>query len=117
MAEVEQVCDRVIFIHSGKIIADDTPRKLAQSLDIARIELYIPENEQKILEYCRAKESVCNAYRGRVKIEVPEKSVADFLQGLAVAGITYEEISIEKPTLQDYFLKVAKITTTQNHED
>src|SRR5438105_5019190 len=29
MAEIEEICDRVIFINKGKIIADDTPENLA----------------------------------------------------------------------------------------
>ncbi|OGN06958.1 MAG: hypothetical protein A3B86_03345 [Candidatus Yanofskybacteria bacterium RIFCSPHIGHO2_02_FULL_38_22b] len=117
MAEIEEVCDRVVFIHNGKIIADDTPSKLAQSINTAKIELYLPEKENKVLEHCLIKGLICKANRGRVIVEVEEALIADFLQGLAVSGITYDEISIEKPTLQDYFLKVAKITSTQYHED
>lgn len=40
MAEVEQVCDRVIFINHGKIIADDTPAKLAKSINKESLEEY-----------------------------------------------------------------------------
>ena len=41
MAEVEEMCDRVIFINKGKIIADDTPDNLARSIQIAHVELLI----------------------------------------------------------------------------
>src|SRR3989339_104612 len=34
MAEVEEVCDRVILINNGKIIADNTPDKLAKTIEI-----------------------------------------------------------------------------------
>jgi ABC-type multidrug transport system ATPase subunit len=35
MAEVEAVCDWVIFINHGKIIDDDTPTNLARKIEIA----------------------------------------------------------------------------------
>lgn len=117
MAEVEEVCDRVVFIHNGKIIADDTPRKLAQSMHTARIELYVPESEQKLLDHCLARGLVCKKGRGRITIEISEDLIAEFLKGLSALGISYDEISIEKPTLQDYFLKVAKINSTQDHHE
>lgn len=43
MAEVEEVCDRVILINNGKIIADNTPNKLAKTIEICHVELNIPD--------------------------------------------------------------------------
>ena len=36
-----------------------------------------------------------------------ESKIAEFLRGLMDAGVIYDEISIEKPTLEDYFLQTA----------
>jgi hypothetical protein len=42
-----------------------------------------------------------------VDVEIDESRIADFLARLAVAGVRYDEIAIRKPTLEDYFLKLA----------
>ena len=41
-------------------------------------------------------------------IPIDEKRVADFLMLLAKKHISYEEISIDKPDLEDYFLQVVE---------
>src|SRR3989344_3708652 len=52
MAEVEDICDRVIFIHDGKVIANDTPENLAKSIQISHVMLVLEKGEKKLLEYC-----------------------------------------------------------------
>lgn len=106
MAEIEAVCDRVIFINKGKIVADDTPENLAKSIETCHIQLFVREGLKRAIEYCSD-----HAFKARTEghyltVDLKEKSVAPFLQGLIEKGITYEEISIEKPTLEDYFLQV-----------
>jgi len=119
MAEVEQVCDRVIFIHNGKIIANDTPERLAGSLRVSRMELYVPvpEIEARLLAYCRRRQLAHTASGGRISIELAQDRIAAFLQELAAEGIDYAEISIEKPGLEDYFLKVATVTAASYQEN
>jgi ABC-2 type transport system ATP-binding protein len=43
MAEVSEVCDRVIFINHGKITAEDTPQELAKTITDCRLQLLIPQ--------------------------------------------------------------------------
>jgi len=104
MAEVEELCDRVIFINHGKIIADDTPEKLARSIEFCRVQLLV-ENLRKLQDFC-SKNNFGFTVEGRyITIKVKEKHLADFLQDISAAGISYDEISIEKPTLEDYFIQ------------
>lgn len=106
MAEIEAVCDRVIFINNGKIVADDTPENLAKSIETCHIQLFIREGLKKVMEYCATHAFEARAEGHYVTVDLKEKSIAPFLQGLVEERITYEEISIEKPTLEDYFLQV-----------
>ncbi len=48
MGEVEEVCDRVIFINHGKIIANDTPQALAKTIQICHISLLVTDGEEKL---------------------------------------------------------------------
>ena len=108
MPEVEEVCDRVIFINQGKIISDDTPDKLAKTIDFSHVELNVADGLKRTIEFCKSKKFKFEL-RGRfIVIDIKEKMIPDLLSGLMAKGVDYREISIEKPTLEDYFLRVAK---------
>ena len=49
----------------------------------------------------------CDVHDGVVEVEVDEARLSDFLAGLAADGVRYREISMRRPTLEDYFLKLA----------
>lgn len=109
MSEVEEICDRIIFINQGKIIANDTPQNLAKSIQIAHLELTIQNNLEKLEKYCKEKGFHFRNREHSIIIDIPEQNIAGFLQGIGKEEITYMEISIEKPSLEDYFLQVAGI--------
>lgn len=113
MSEVEEVCDRVIFINHGKIIADDKPEALSKSIEISHIELLLKEGLKRAIEYCQDKNVYCRVEGKRIRVDVKEKDIPGFLKALMDEGIFYTEISIEKPTLEDYFLQMS----TTNREE
>ncbi len=107
MAEVEEVCDRVIFIDKGKIIADDTPTSLAKSIEFSHVELFIKDGLKRMIEFCQNK-GICNRIEGRyVVVDLKEREIPDFLRQIMDMGVFYDEISIGKPNLNDYFIQVA----------
>lgn len=113
MSEVEEMCDRVVFINKGKVIADDKPEKLAQTIEIAHVELLVRDGMKRTVEYCKKHNLPYKLQHRTIIIDVKEKRLAEFLRTLMDAGVLYDEISIEKPTLEDYFLQVAgKYETT-----
>lgn len=105
MAEVEEICDRVIILNHGKIIDEDTPENLAKRIPDCEIELTITEHFKKAIEFFTEKQMPYEQDRSRFRILIDEKSVAEFLMLLASEEIEYQEISINKPTLEDYFLQ------------
>jgi ABC-2 type transport system ATP-binding protein len=107
MSEVEEMCDRVIFINKGKIISDDTPDKLAKSIEISHVELLVRDGMKRTEEYCNKNKLPFKLQHRTIIIDVKESKIAEFLRGLMEAGVIYDEISIEKPTLEDYFLQTA----------
>ena len=107
MSEVEEICDRVVFINHGKIVADDTPEKLARTIEICHVDL-LTENPQILMDFCRGKNLNCKKEGKHVVVDVKEKQLPEFLNQLAMSKISYREISIDKPTLEDYFLENAR---------
>jgi len=109
MAEVEEVCDRVIFINNGKIMADDTPENLAKTIEISHIELLVKDGLKRTVEYCQENQYPYKLEGRYIVVDVKEKIIPDFLRKLMDKGVFYDEISIEKPTLEDYFLEMTKV--------
>jgi len=108
MNEVEEVCDRILVLKSGNIIANDTPERLAASIATSRVELIISHGMDAALKYAEQHNHMYTKEKHSLIIEVDEKNVSKLLSGLAKQHVAYSQISIEKPTLEDYFIHIAR---------
>jgi ABC-2 type transport system ATP-binding protein len=108
MDEVTDVCDEVMFLKKGKIIAVDKPLNLARSVSTARMRLLVKDGLKRIRKFARA-QNLPVTVRGReAVIEIDEQAIAQFLAKLAGENISYSQIAVDKPTLEDYFLQMSK---------
>lgn len=107
MAEIQEISDRVVFIDQGKIIADDTPENLARSIKISHLEFLVRKGIENLACFCRDKKFNCRIKGKHVSVAMEENKIAEFLDDLKKLGIVYDEISIRKPTLEDYFMQIA----------
>jgi len=110
MAEVADLCDRILVLKGGRIIADNTPELLAASVRVVRVQLYMASDDamMQAVEFFN-KQSLTHTVEGRnVEVNVEEQKIADLLACLAQQSIIYTQIAIEKPTLEDYFLTLSK---------
>jgi len=110
MSEVEDVCDRVIFINHGKIIAADTPENLAKTIEISHVELFIKDGLKRAVQYCKGKGFSYRLDERYITVDIHEREIPDFLRDIMELGADYTEISIDKPTLEDYFIQSVKKT-------
>lgn len=106
MAEVEEMCDRVIILNHGKIIAEDTPEKLAKTLTACYVELFIKKDAERAKAFFIAAKIVSEQEGNFFKIKIEEQHVTNLLTELAKEKISYSEITINKPDLEDYFLQI-----------
>jgi len=106
MPEVEDICDDVIFINGGEVIAHDTPDNLARRLDISHVSLTVKDGLKRVAAICDD-DKLPHIINGRyITVDLKEKAIPDFLKKLLEKGIEYTEISIDKPNLEDFFLAV-----------
>ncbi|MBI2611971.1 ABC transporter ATP-binding protein [Candidatus Gottesmanbacteria bacterium] len=108
MAEVTELCDRVIFLNHGRIIAEDKPENLARKIGMCKINLMIIDGQKRTLMFCKEQNIKAKAERRYVFVELKEKEISTFLTKLSEIGVEYDEISIDKPTLEDFFVKIAR---------
>jgi ABC-2 type transport system ATP-binding protein len=109
MAEVEEVCDRVLFIHHGKIVAEDTPEGLAKNVRQIHVNLMMKDGQKRTINFAKKAGFGCIVQGRFVTISVEEQDIAFLLNGLAELGVSYTEISIDKPSLEEYFIKMTHI--------
>jgi ABC-2 type transport system ATP-binding protein len=107
MDEVTQVCSRVLVLKKGEIIANDTPHNLALSISRAHVQL-LPVDKAALITFLETQAISFHQDGELVSIELDEQEIATLLIGLAQQGINYTQISIDKPTLEDYFLSIAR---------
>lgn len=108
MEEVTQVCDRVLVLKDGAIIANSTPEKLATSVRTAHVHLHITQGLEILEQLLNSSYFNFTRERNDVSIVIDEQKIADLLSILAENKIKYSQISIDKPSLEDYFLTLAK---------
>lgn len=106
MSEVEEMCDRILILNKGTVIAQDTPSNLTRQMTDCEIEFFIEKDASKALSLFTKIEIPFKKDRNTFTIPVNERAISDFLVLLAKEKVSYEQISINKPDLEDYFLHV-----------
>lgn len=108
MAEVADLCDRILVIKEGVIVADNTPEKLAATVRSSRVQLMLTSAPELWHTFVQQEKLQYKHDGHYVEIVVDEHAIAHLLMRLARAGIEYSQIAVEKPTLEDYFLLMAR---------
>ncbi len=108
MAEVTALCDRVLMLKQGNIIADNTPAALAASVSVSHVRLLIKEKKESCFAYLKENSISFSDHGHELLIDIEEDKIATLLTAFAHRGVEYVQISIDKPTLEDYFLTTIK---------
>lgn len=108
MPEVEEMCDRVIFIDHGKIIAQGTPKEITKEIKDCQVQFMLTDDLEKAIKFFRNQNFQVKQDKFYLTIKIAESKIADLLSKLTQQNISYEEISIKKPDLEDFFLEIYK---------
>ena len=111
MEEVEILCDRIIILDRGKIIAQGTSDELKALAKIEeKVTIETKHFKPEFLEKLQAAPNVDKAEYAGHQLVITYKSgknnVAKLIEELSAAGITCNKIFSERPTLNDVFLEL-----------
>lgn len=106
MHEVTELCNRVLVMQHGSIVANNTPQELAQSIFQARVQLLVTDGLPNAVLFLQEQNLLHTIENNSLTIELHEHEVALLLTELGKRSVTYAQISIDKPTLEDYFLSL-----------
>ena len=109
MNEITRICDEVIFLDHGKIVAQDSPLGLTKRIKAARLQL-IFEGERSVLEAYLKKQQYSFSFlrKQTIIITTEEDVIPGLIFAISKLGIHILDIEIMKPTLEDVFLQIAR---------
>ncbi len=108
MDEVARLCDRVIFLDRGRIAGSGTPDELAASAAAARLRLRMTAGLDRAIARAAALGLTTTVQADTLEIELDLRGLAGFLADLAAHRVLYDDFAVQKPTLEDYFLKLSR---------
>ena len=108
MQEVEEMCDKVVFLNNGKVFAVDTPQGLAKRNSESKLSLMVGDGLKRTISAATEKKYTFDEQKRFITITLPERDIANFLTHLGKLGVSYSEIEIVRPELRDFFLEVSK---------
>jgi ABC-2 type transport system ATP-binding protein len=107
--EAQHLCDRVAIVHSGEIVALDTPHALLSGLGTELLELRV-HGEMPVALAALGAHGIAaeDAFVVGSTLTVPlhEESAGDAIAAINEAGLSASDISTRQPTLDDVYLRL-----------
>jgi ABC-2 type transport system ATP-binding protein len=107
--EVESLCDRVAFLHSGRLVAEGTPEELISSIrGVKRIvaTLRNPVEYGQIGKVDGVRSVVPEGRDLVVHCEDRPGIVAEVVAGIVAAGGDITDLSVRRPSLEDVYVSL-----------
>jgi ABC-2 type transport system ATP-binding protein len=104
LEEAEKLCDRIIVINQGKVVADDSKENLknkfeyTSKIELKNISKKIPEDFKYPVKYSNKK----------TYISARKENISEILETLAKNNINYDDIKIHNIDLEDVFIHLTK---------
>jgi len=117
LSEVNQICEKVIIINNGKIVAVDTPSNLENKMSNNIITIIVEDPQNKMNEACKKIKEIIdikllNNDNKEQKYELSVKDNVDvrkeLFKELPKYNITINELSKTESTLEDVFMSFIK---------
>jgi ABC-2 type transport system ATP-binding protein len=107
--EVEALCDRVAFLHKGRVVAEGTPGDLGASLRGVKrmvVTLRNPVEYSPLGEVTGVERVTTEGRTLVIHCEDRPGLVADVVAGIVEAGGDITDLSVRRPNLEDVFVKL-----------
>ena len=110
MREAEQLCDEVVFLREGRILASGDPGSLKREVLLGdRVEFVVADDTWGGLTGVPGV-LACTSAAGRVRVVVDDarKRLPELFRHLDERGITVSDVTVTEPTLESVFIELAR---------
>jgi len=110
MQEVEDLCHRIAFMNQGKIVRIGTSVELLKELEKQRVTLHFSRNKDKAKKILLRAGIEFTESQGQLDfyIENRKRVIYPILENLIQNKVIFDNIHLEKPTLEDYFIRESR---------
>ncbi|MBV9548029.1 MAG: ABC transporter ATP-binding protein [Chloroflexi bacterium] len=111
MDEVTRICDEVIFLDHGRIVARDSPAALTRRIGNTQVRVRFRGSDGVVANALRASFPEWNLEQPAddvVLVTTDEHLVPHVIFEIGNAGVQVLDIDIRKPTLEDVFMRIAR---------
>ena len=109
MEEVARVCDEVIFLDKGKVIAKDSPLGLTKRISNAQLKVTFDADKKTVDKFLKNEKLIYKFQSNNtVIVNSKEDLIPKLIFSLSKEGIWMTDIEVKKPTLEDFFLQIAR---------
>src|SRR5688572_28833722 len=109
MDEVDRICDEVIFLDRGEVVAHGTPSELTRRIPHAELQLAFDGELASVMRYL---DGTSHIYResgaSQVIVTLHERDISQIIYDIQLMGTAITDIDIRKPDLEDVFLQIAR---------
>jgi len=118
MGVIEDVCDRVVMMANGRIVADDAVGALLSGTDRDAVRVVSADIDDAVLARLRERFDVRGVETGlgaagrdgtgstAVEVAAADDALYDLMDALREAGVTVEDIGTVRPELEDVFVNL-----------
>jgi ABC-2 type transport system ATP-binding protein len=104
MDEISRICDEVIFMDKGRIVAQDSPAQLTRHIASAELRIVFSGDGSSIPNQLPEA-----AVQGNiVTLTTEEALIPQAILAINAAGVTITDLDVKKPSLEDVFLQIAR---------
>jgi ABC-type multidrug transport system ATPase subunit len=104
-------------LQNGRIIANDVPGNLARSVSTSRLQLLVGDGLKRTINIAENLSLPYAVEHRSIEMKLDEAQIAKLLTALAEAKVSYTNINIFQPTLEDYFLQVVENSRKEREID
>jgi ABC-2 type transport system ATP-binding protein len=110
--EADALCDRILVIDHGVIVASDTPEALKQQVSGDLVELIladasaVPRAADALASLVPGSTAEVDGVQVRMRVPHAGRELAGLLRALDRDGIALDSIEVRRPTLDDVFLSL-----------
>ena len=109
MDEVTRICNEVIFLQRGKIVAQDSPLNLTKKISDIELQLTFEDGKTVLQDYLKEREFGYYFLNPRiVRIKTNEKMISTIISELTHKKLSILDVEVNKPTLEHVFLQIAR---------
>jgi ABC-2 type transport system ATP-binding protein len=110
MDEVTRICDEVIFLDHGRIVAHDTPAHLIRRLGNAQVRVKFEGRPGNLVASSLKQRfsDVSLPAHDVVVVQTEQHLVPRAIFAIGDAGAQILDVDVRKPTLEDVFLQIAR---------